>query len=147
MLKKKIIGLVETVGIKGKKGLVSKKALFDTGATRTCLDVKIAAKAGVGPITSSVKVKSASSPRGYTRRAIALATILVKGKKIKTGVNIEDREGLPYPIIIGRDIIHNNFIIDVSRTHMTNKVRDSKDASERKRFRLEDSKDEAALNA
>jgi len=138
-----MIGLVETVGIKGKKRLVHKKALFDTGATRTCVDVRIAAKAGLGPIFSSVKVKSASSPRGYTRRAIAQAIILVKGKRIKTGVNIEDREGLPYPIIIGRDIIHNNFIIDVSRTHMTNKVRDSKDASERKRF-VDDDKLEAA---
>ncbi|MCX6803978.1 MAG: RimK/LysX family protein [Candidatus Diapherotrites archaeon] len=139
MSKKKIIGLVEIVKIRGRKGTVKKRALFDTGATRTCLDVKIAAKAGVGPIVSSVKVKSASSHRGYTRRAIAEATIIVKGKVIKTGVNIEDREGLPYPIIIGRDIIHNNFIIDVSRTHNTNKVGDSKDESERKRF-LEEAK-------
>lgn len=133
-MKKRVIGLVELVKIRGKKGIVTKKALFDTGATRTSLDVKIAAKSGVGPIVSSVKVKSASSSRGYTRRAIAEATIIVKGRSIKTGVNIEDREGLPYPIIIGRDIIHNNFIIDVSRTHKSNKVRDSKDESERIRL-------------
>lgn len=132
--RKKIIGLVELVRIKGKKGIVSKKALFDTGATRTSLDVKLAAKAGVGPIISSVKVKSASSPRGYSRRAIAEAVIIVKGKSIKTGVNIEDRESLPYSIIVGRDIIHNNFVIDVSRTHNTNRVKDSKDLEERKRL-------------
>lgn len=134
MVSKKVIGLVESVQIKGKNGVVTKKALFDTGATRTCIDVRVAAKAGVGPIVSSVRVKSASSSRGYTRRAIAEAIIVVKGRKIKTGVNIEDREGLPYSILIGRDIIHNNFIIDVSRTHKTNKVASSKDASERERL-------------
>ena len=134
MVSKKVIGLVESVQIKGKSGIVTKKALFDTGATRTSIDVRVAAKAGVGPIISSVKVKSASSKRGYTRRAIAEAVIMVMGKKIKTGVNIEDREGLPYPVLIGRDIIHNNFIIDVSKTHKTNKVASSKDVSERERL-------------
>jgi len=133
---KRIIGLVDLVRIKGKKGIVIKKALFDTGATRTCIDVRTAAKAGIGPIISSVKIKSASSPRGYTRRAIAEAIIIVKGKKIKTGVNIEDREGLPYSVLIGRDIIHNNFLIDVSKTHTSNKVGDSKDATERVRLQL-----------
>lgn len=134
VLKKKIIGLVELVTVKGKKGTVTKRALFDTGATRTSIDVKTAAKAGIGPIVSSVRVKSANSSRGYMRRAIAEAIIIVKGRKIKTGVNIEDREGLPYSVLIGRDIIHNNFIIDVSRTHNTFKVRDSKDAGERLRL-------------
>ena len=133
---KKIIGLVELVQIQGKKGIVTKRALFDTGATRTCIDVRTAAKAGLGPIVSSVRIKSASSPRGYTRRAIAQATIIVKGKKIKTGVNIEDREGLPYSVLIGRDIIHNNFLIDVSKTHTSNKDGDNKDKDERARLLL-----------
>lgn len=137
MAKKKIIGLVELVKVKGKKGIVTKRALFDTGATRTSIDVKTAAKAGIGPIVSSVRVKSANSSRGYMRRAIAEAVIIVKGKKIKTGVNLEDREGMPYSVLIGRDIIHNNFVIDVSKTHSTNRVKDSKDAGERKRLAVE----------
>lgn len=135
-----MIGLVELVKVRGKKGIVVKRALFDTGATRTSIDVKTAARAGIGPIISSVRVKSASSPRGYMRRAIAEAVIIVKGRKIKTGVNIEDREGMPYSVLIGRDIIHNNFIIDVSRTHSTNRVGDSKDADERKRLSPENNK-------
>ena len=138
MLRKRVIGLVEKVKISGKNGTVVKRAIFDTGATRTCVDIKTAAKAGLGPIISSVKVKSASSLRGYTRRAIAEATIIVRGKKIKTGVNLEDREGLPYQVLIGRDIIHNNFVIDVSKTHNTFKVRDSKDEVERNRLNERD---------
>jgi len=129
--RKKIIGLVEVVGIKGKKGTVKKRALFDTGATRTCVDVRVAAKAGIGPIVSSVKVKNTSSPLGYARRVVAKATIIVKGKKIKTGVNIEDREGMPYTVLVGRDVIHNNFLIDVSKTHTGFRVRDVKDEKDK----------------
>jgi len=136
---KKVIGLVDLVHIKGRKGTIVKKALFDTGATRTSIDVRTAAKAGIGPIISSVRIKSGSSSRGYIRRAIAEAIIVVKGKKFKKGVNIEDREGLPYSVLIGRDIIHNNFLIDVSKTHTSNKVGDSKDAFER--VRLQTNKD------
>jgi len=122
-----IIGLVETVEIVGSKGIVRKKALFDTGATRSSVDVKVAAKAGIGPIISSVKIKSASAPQGYIRRAIAEAKIIVRGKTIKTGINIEDREGLPYSILIGRDVIYNNFMIDVSKSHTGMKVKDLKE--------------------
>ena len=115
--KKRIVGLVDTVTIRGKKGIIKKKALFDTGATRTSIDMAIAAKAGIGPIVKVVNVKAASNPDGMKRRIVAEATLIIKGRKIRTGVSIEDRRGLPYPILIGRDIIHNNFIIDVSRTH------------------------------
>jgi len=131
---KKVVGLVEVVQVRGSKGSVKKKALFDTGATRTSVDVKVAAKAGIGPIVSSVKIKNASAPGGYNRRAVAKATIIVKGEEINTAVNIEDREGLPYSILIGRDVIHKNFLIDVSKSHMTFRVRDSKDGKERRRL-------------
>ena len=131
---KKVVGLVEIVIVKGTKGRVKKKALFDTGATRTSVDVKVAAKAGIGPIISSVKIKNASATGGYVRRAVAKATIIVKGEEINTAVNIEDREGLPYPILIGRDVIHKNFLIDVSKSHMTFKVGDAKDDKERRRL-------------
>ena len=81
--RKKLIGLVEVVEIFGSKGSVKKRALFDTGATRSCVDVKVAAKAGIGPIVSSVRIKSASAPKGYTRRAIAEAVIRIKDKEVK----------------------------------------------------------------
>jgi len=128
---KSMVGLVEVVEIIGEKGSVRKKALLDTGATRSSVDVKVAAKAGIGPIISSVKIKNASSnangATSYTRRAVAEARIKLKGKIVKTGVNIVDRQGLPYAILIGRDVIHDNFLIDVSRTHKSYKVGDLKD--------------------
>jgi hypothetical protein len=123
---KPVIGLVEIVEVVGVSGKIRKKALFDTGATRSCIDVRTAARVGLGPIVSSVKIKSASAPKGYMRRAIVEATIVIKGKPVKTRVNLEDREGLPYSVLIGRDVIHNNFIIDVSKSNNSIKAMDVK---------------------
>jgi len=130
MDKKRVIGLVEIIELVGFKGSVRKRALFDTGATRSSVDVRTAARAGIGPIVSSVRIKSASAPKGYMRRAIAEATIIVKGKAVKTRVNLEDREGLPYSVLIGRDVIHNNFMIDVSKSNNSIKSQDTKDKRE-----------------
>ncbi len=125
---KKLVGLVELVTIIGKHRRVTKKALLDTGATRTSIDIKLAAKAGVGPIISSVIIKNATSGGvGSFRRPIAQAKIKMRGVVVKTGVNIVDRTGLPYPILIGRDVIHKNFIVDISRTHTSHKVKDIKE--------------------
>ncbi len=126
MAKKNTIGLLEIVKIIGSKGTVKKKALCDTGATRSSVDVRVAAKAGIGPIVKSVKVKKAGTPKGYARRAVARAIIVIKGKRIKAEVSIENRELLPYPILIGRDVIHGNFIVDVSKTHTSMHIRDEK---------------------
>jgi hypothetical protein len=130
---KKVVGLVELVTVIGKKKRVTKKALLDTGATRTSVDIKLAAKAGIGPIISSVLIKNATSgSTGRYRRPIAQAKIKMKGIVVKTGVNVVDRTGLPYPILIGRDVIHKNFIVDVSRTHTSHKVKDLKIIAKKK---------------
>lgn len=120
------VGLVELVTIIGKKGRITKKALLDTGATRTSVDIMIAAKVGIGPIISSVKIKNASTGAGFTRRPVAEAKIKIKGVIIKTGVNVVDRSDLPYPILIGRDVIHKNFVVDISKTHTSHHVKDLK---------------------
>jgi hypothetical protein len=127
MTKKKIIiGLIDKVTIKGKKGSATKNALFDTGATRTSVDMVLAAKVGLGPIVKAVKVKAASNPKGEKRRIVAVAYIKIKNKTVRAEVSVEDRTNLPYPILIGRDLIHSNFIIDVEKTHTSNKAGDVK---------------------
>jgi hypothetical protein len=122
--KKKVVGLVEVVELIGKKGRIKKKALLDTGATKTSVDIMLAAKTGIGPIIASMKIKNASSVNGYLRRPVAEAKLRMKGITIKTGVNVVDRSDLPYPILIGRDIIHKNFIVDISKTHTSHRVKD-----------------------
>jgi len=76
---KQVIGLVETVKITGSKGTVETKALMDTGATYSCVDLKIAARAGLGPITRTMKVKSQTEVRGYARRAVVKGKITLRG--------------------------------------------------------------------
>ena len=124
MTKKKILGLVEVVEIIGKKGSVRKKALLDTGATRTSVDVRVAAKAGIGPIVGSVKVKSKTRRSGFVRRVVAKAVLNIRGVEMPVEVSIEDRQNMPYKVLIGRDVIHSNFLIDPEKTHSSNKIED-----------------------
>jgi hypothetical protein len=127
--KRKVVGLTEIVEISGAKGSIKKKALLDTGATRTSVDINVAAKAGLGPIIDSVRIKNASLGGGVTQRIIAEATIRIKNITVRTGVNIVDRRKMPYKILIGRDILHDNFLVDISKTH---KSHDSKDLKVKK---------------
>jgi len=124
MGKKKTLGLVELVTVSGKKNSITKKALLDTGATRSSVDVRVAAKAGIGPIVDSVKVKSKTTHEGFVRRAVAKATIEIRGIKLPVEVSIEDRKNMPYKVLIGRDVIHSNFLIDLEKTHKSNKLVD-----------------------
>tara|TARA_Y100000310_G_scaffold345478_1_gene465450 strand:+ start:5864 stop:6244 length:381 start_codon:yes stop_codon:yes gene_type:complete len=124
MTKKKILGLVELVTIYGTKGSIRKKALLDTGATRSSVDVRVAAKAGIGPIVASVKVKSKTAPEGFVRRAVAKAVLEIHDKRIPVDVSIEDRKNMPYKVLIGRDVIHSNFLIDLEKTHKSHKIVD-----------------------
>ena len=85
--------------------------------------------------SQGVKVKNASSnttKTRFSRRAVAEARIRIHGKTIKTGVNIVDRQDMPYPVLIGRDVIHNNFLIDVSKTHKSHKSMDVKEVEKDK---------------
>lgn len=124
--KKEVIGLVERVIIKGAKGKVARWALFDTGATSSSVDMKVAAKAGLGPVVSSVRIKNASAPNGFVRRPVVEGIISLKDKDIKVRMNIEDRSGLDYAVLVGRDVIHGNFLIDLSKTHTSKKLGDMK---------------------
>jgi hypothetical protein len=124
MMKKKVLGLIEMVTISGSKRSLRKKALLDTGATRSSVDVRVAATTGIGPIVGSVKVKSKTAPEGFVRRAVAKAELEIRGVKIPATVSIEDRKNMPYKVLIGRDVIHSNFLIDLEKTHKSHKLVD-----------------------
>ncbi len=121
---KKVIGLVELVRIIGKEKSVLKRALVDTGATRTCVDMKLAGRVGLGPVVSSVKVKSKHGQPGHDRRTVVKGIIELHGVKIPLEMSLEDRSGMFYKILLGRDALHGNFIVDISKTHNSNKIKD-----------------------
>jgi hypothetical protein len=107
---REIIGLVEDIEIMGRKRLKT-RALFDTGAHRTSIDVRLAARAELGPIVKTTLVKNPGRSR-EVRRPIVEATIKIKGKTFRTDANLQDRSHMAFPVIIGRNIISGNFAID-----------------------------------
>lgn len=124
---KKIIGLVEKVKIVGLKRVVETEALLDTGATRSSVDLRIAARAGLGPITSTARVKSQTEPKGYIRRAVVKGELVLRGIRKKVRFTLADRSGMAYPVLVGRDVIHSDFVIDVEKTHASHKIEDLKE--------------------
>lgn len=123
---REIIGLVEDIEIMGRKRIKT-RALFDTGAHRTSIDVRLAARAELGPITKTTLVKNPGSSR-EVRRPIVETTIKIRGKSFRTDANVQDRSHMAFPVIIGRNIISGNFAIDPKKNlKLYEKVRREKE--------------------
>lgn len=115
MRTKEIVGLVEKIKIIGEREIET-YALFDSGAKSTSVDTRLAAKARLGPIIKTTKVKNPSL-KTETRRPVVKAKIQILGKIFYTEVNIQDRSHMSFPVIIGRNILKGNFIIDPHKNH------------------------------
>ena len=113
MSEKEIVGIVEEVEIEGRNK-VKAIALFDTGARMTSVDVRLAAKAGLGPIIKTTKV-SQSSLKTQVRRPVVKVIVHINGKPYEAHANIQDREHMSFPVLIGRNIISGNFMIDANK--------------------------------
>lgn len=107
---KKIVGVVEQIKIIGQES-IQVFAVFDTGARSTSVDIKLASEAKLGPVLGTAKVRNPSIKK-RTRRPVVKAEIEIKGIKFDTEVNIQDRSHMSFPIIIGRNILKGNFIVD-----------------------------------
>ncbi|HDQ59614.1 MAG TPA: hypothetical protein ENN30_00305 [Candidatus Woesearchaeota archaeon] len=117
---KVIVGLTEPVIVIGKDSIGS-IAKFDTGAARSSIDEGLAEKACLGPVVRWVRIRSSSLGIQYQRRPVVKAELEIKGKKIKAEVNLAKRSHSSLKVLIGRDIIHGNFIIDIDETHESHK--------------------------
>lgn len=110
---KTVIGLTEPVIVVGPKG--DKKeviARIDTGATKSSIDVKLAADLSLGPITKAKLIRSAS---GAGLRAVVDAKILLADKELKTEFTLADRSHMKFPVLIGQNILKDGFLIDPSK--------------------------------
>ncbi|MCK4714095.1 MAG: ATP-dependent zinc protease [Candidatus Aenigmarchaeota archaeon] len=113
MAEKQIVGIVEEIILRGKES-VKTTAVFDTGARMTSVDVRLAAKAMLGPIVKTTKVSNPSL-KTQIRRPVVEAEISILDRKFNCLVNIQDREHMTFPVIIGRNIINGNFIVDTKK--------------------------------
>lgn len=47
-------------------------------------------------------------------RYIIRTAVKIKGRRIKTSVTLTDRGNMKYPMLIGRRLLKNKFVVDVS---------------------------------
>ena len=113
MAEKQIVGIVEEIILRGRERIKT-TAVFDTGARMTSVDVRLAARAMLGPIVKTTKVSNPSL-KTQIRRPVVEAEISILDRKFNCLVNIQDREHMTFPVIIGRNIINGNFIVDTKR--------------------------------
>ena len=105
---KTVIGLTEKVLINGQEV----EAKIDTGATTSSIDAKLASKLKLGPI---VRTSTVRSSHGKRVRIVVEADLQIKDRKIKTHFNITPRKEMKYKVLIGINILKNNFLIDPSK--------------------------------
>ena len=108
---KTVIGLIEPVMIEGKNRKEEIESKIDTGATNSSIDIKLASKLNLGPIIETKIVKSA---HGNSLRPIVRTNITIAEKKINAKFNIADRKHMKYKILIGQNVLKDNFLIDPS---------------------------------
>ncbi len=115
MSDKQVVGIVEEIVLEGRRD-VRATAVFDTGAKMTSVDVRLAAKAMLGPIVKTTKVSNPSL-KMQVRRPVVEAAIRVMDRRFRCLANIQDREHMTFPVIIGRNIINGNFVVDTKKNH------------------------------
>ncbi len=111
MTERPVLGLMEPVVVYGNNGVEEKVlARVDSGATSSSIDLNVAAKLELGPITRSKVVKSAS---GIGKRPIVQAKIKIGDTVIEDEFSLADRSHMTYPILIGQNILkEGKFLID-----------------------------------
>lgn len=111
---KTILGMAEFVTIKGedKRKQEILPARIDTGATRSALHTDIVKRLKLGPVIKARKVKNAN---GTTIRPVIEVEIIIKNKKLKEEFTIADRSHMKYPMLIGRNVLKHDFLIDVTK--------------------------------
>lgn len=113
------------------------KAKFDTGAKTTSIDaqiVKIFEKDGQEHILYRIPTKDQTmtleskivewskiktKDGGLIERPVVILDFCIGKQTIQGKVNLADRDHFNYPVLIGRNMLEGNFIIDASKTFST----------------------------
>lgn len=96
---------------------VEEFARIDTGAARSSIDTDLAQELGLDlDDAETIEVKSSL---GKERRPLVRVTLQIDGRSIPTRVTVNDRSDLSSKVLIGRHDLDDGFLVDVSRTHLT----------------------------
>lgn len=135
---KPIMGWVEQIQIGGVEHML--KAKLDSGAKTSSIDAEIirrfkrngqshvvfrvnfGADAGgeqlfEAPIKRWVRIKKKGNEQeGYIRRPVVEMTFCLGDRKIIEEVNLAERGNFIYPVLIGRNMLRDNILVDTSKT-------------------------------
>lgn len=103
-----VVGLIEEVIIlNGKK--LKLKARIDTGATKSSIDEALLKKLEGVKEKGTATIKSS---HGVSERTMVHLNIVLGGQEVEGEFSVFDRSHMTYPILIGQNILEQNFIID-----------------------------------
>ncbi len=102
--KRKIIGVIEEVILRGPGGEIQTRAKIDTGAARTSVDTDLARKLGLGPVERRIRTRSAAADRPEERDVVK-AIIVIGSRAFETHVAVTDRKDMRYHVIVGMDVL------------------------------------------
>ncbi len=106
-----IIGLTAPIEIISNGHSKKIKAKVDTGATKSSIDSNLVKELNLGPIIKSKIVRNA---HGSIMRPIIEVELELAGRKIKTEFTVADRSHMNYKVLLGVNILENNFLVDPS---------------------------------
>jgi hypothetical protein len=111
-------------------------ARIDTGAAKSSLDArelkvqddlvefKLPQKyGGMQFRLPVVEWRHVRTPEGLERRPVVELEICLGSRRFRTKVNLADRSMVKYPLILGRNFLRENFVVDVQRRRMTKPIR------------------------
>jgi hypothetical protein len=114
----KIIGLREKIIIVCKGHKKEFFARIDTGAAKSSIDENLAKELNLGPSIREIKIRSA---HGKSTRPIIKSKIIIANKEMDCEFTIADRAHMHFPLLIGRDIIKQGFLINPSKKNIKKK--------------------------
>ena len=106
---KTIVGVVEKVTLASDSGEKEFDARIDTGARLSSIDTNLVAELGLGPITRTKKVRSAN---GKSLRPVIKIKVKLADREFEEDFTVTDRSHMTFPVLIGRNILEQDFLID-----------------------------------
>lgn len=107
-------------------------ARIDTGAATSSLDAReLTVKDNIADFKLPVKyggrhlrlpvlrLKDVRTAASKSRRPTVAIELCIGNRRIRTEVNLNDRSKVKYPLIIGRNTLRHNFVIDCSTSYCT----------------------------
>jgi len=95
-----------TITILGTAQCIDIEAKWDSGADRSAMDYKTAAKIGAGPVVKSVKTNQVS---GSERRPVVPVWFDIDGHHQRVKVGLSDRENMSTAVLLGNDVLDYAF--------------------------------------